>query len=93
MSYRPPKNIVLLGLTSFFNDLSSEMIQSILPAFFVSVLKSGASSLGLVEGLADGASNLIKLTLGVFPTNCKNESYSLFLVTRSRSSRARLTCW
>lgn len=88
MSYRPPKNIVLLGLTSFFNDLSSEMIQSILPAFFVSVLKSGASSLGLVEGLADGASNLIKLYSGRFSDKLQKRKlfvifgYSLSVVTR-----------
>ncbi len=62
--YRPPKNILLLGLTSFFNDCSSEMILAVFPAFFISVLKTGASSLGLVEGVADAASNLIKIYAG-----------------------------
>ena len=64
MSYRPSRNILLLGLTSFFNDLSSEMILSIFPAFFISVLKAGAGSLGFIEGLADGASNIIKIYAG-----------------------------
>jgi len=63
-SYRPSKNIVLLGLTSLFNDASSEMIRSVLPAFFLSVLRAGASSLGLVEGLANGVSNLMQLYSG-----------------------------
>ena len=62
--YKPPRNVLLLGLTSFFNDLSSEMILAVFPAFFISVLKTGASSLGLVEGLASGASNLIKIYAG-----------------------------
>ncbi len=62
--YKPPRNVLILGLTSFFNDVSSEMIVAIFPAFFVSVLKTGASSLGLVEGLANGASNLIKIYAG-----------------------------
>lgn len=62
--YKPPRNVLLLGLTSFFNDLSSEMILAVFPAFFISVLKTGASSLGLVEGLANGASNLIKIYAG-----------------------------
>ena len=62
--YKPPRNVLLLGLTSFFNDLSSEMILAIFPAFFISVLKTGAGSLGLVEGLASGASNLIKIYAG-----------------------------
>lgn len=53
MNYRPSRNIFLIGVISFFNDLSSEMILSVFPAFFVSVLKAGASSLGLVEGVAE----------------------------------------
>ncbi len=58
------KNIFILGLTSFFNDFSNEIILSSFPAFFTSVLKSGAASLGLVEGIADGASNILKIYSG-----------------------------
>lgn len=58
------RNVFFLGLTSFFNDFSSEMILSILPAFFISVLKSGAASLGVVEGIAEAASNIIKIYSG-----------------------------
>lgn len=59
-----PKNVFFLGLTSFFNDFSSEMVLSIFPAFFASVLKTGAASLGLVEGIADAASNFLKVFSG-----------------------------
>lgn len=62
--YRPSRNVFLIGLTSFFNDMSNEMVLSIFPAFFTSVLKAGAGSLGLVEGLADGAANIIKIYAG-----------------------------
>ncbi|MBI5078149.1 MAG: MFS transporter [Candidatus Yonathbacteria bacterium] len=65
-SYRPPRNVFLIGLTSFSNDFSNEMVLAIFPAFFTSVLKAGASSLGLVEGLADGAANIIKIYAGRF---------------------------
>jgi MFS family permease len=58
------RNVFFLGLTSFFNDFSSEMILSIFPAFFISVLKSGAASLGVVEGIAEAASNIIKIYAG-----------------------------
>jgi MFS family permease len=58
------RNIFTLGLTSFFNDFSNEMILAAFPAFFTSVLKSGAASLGLVEGLADGAANFLKIYSG-----------------------------
>jgi MFS family permease len=59
-----PKNIFFLGITSFFNDLSSEMVFSIFPAFFTSFLHAGAQSLGLVSGIAEGFSNLFKIYSG-----------------------------
>jgi MFS family permease len=59
-----PRNVFFLGLTSFFNDFSSDMVASVFPAFFVSVLKAGAESLGLMEGIADATSNLIKIYSG-----------------------------
>ncbi len=58
------KNVFFLGITSFLNDLSSEMVLSVLPAFFISVLKTGAGALGVVEGVADAAANLIKIYSG-----------------------------
>lgn len=82
------KNVFVLGLVSLFNDLSSEMILSIFPAFFVSVLKSGAASLGLVEGIADAASNFIKIYSGRLSDKIQKRKifvvlgYSLSTLTR-----------
>jgi len=59
-----PRNIFFLGLTSLFNDFSSEMVFSVFPAFFTSVLKAGAASLGLVDGVAEGLSNFFKVYSG-----------------------------
>ncbi len=59
-----PKNIFFLGLTSLFNDFSSEMVYSVFPAFFTSVLHAGAGSLGLVDGVAEGLSNFLKIYSG-----------------------------
>jgi MFS family permease len=58
------RNVFFLGITSLFNDFSSEMLFSVLPAFFIIVLKAGAASLGLVEGISEGCSNLIKVYSG-----------------------------
>lgn len=86
--YHPPRNVFFLGLTSFFNDLSSEMVLAIFPAFFTSVLKAGAGSLGLVEGLADGAANIIKIYAGRFSDEIQKRKpfmvlgYGLSVVTR-----------
>ena len=87
-SYRPSRNVSLLGLTSFFNDFSSEMILAIFPAFFTSVLKAGAGSLGLVEGFADGAANIIKIYAGRLSDSTQKRKpfmvagYALSVVTR-----------
>ena len=59
-----PKNIFFLGLTSLFNDFSSEMVFAVFPAFFTSVLKAGAASLGLVDGVAEGLSDFFKIFSG-----------------------------
>jgi MFS family permease len=82
------KNIFLLGVVSFLNDLSSEMILSVLPAFFTSVLKAGAASLGLVEGVAEAGANFIKIYAGSFSDKIQKRKpfivlgYSLSVITR-----------
>lgn len=59
-----PRNIFLLGLTSLFNDFSSEMVYAVFPAFFTTVLGAGAASLGLVDGIAEASANLFKIYSG-----------------------------
>jgi MFS family permease len=58
------KNVFFLGLTSLFNDFSSEMVFAVFPAFFISVLKAGAASLGLVDGIAESISDFFKIYSG-----------------------------
>ncbi|MBD3188674.1 MFS transporter [Candidatus Bathyarchaeota archaeon] len=52
--------IFLLGLTSLFTDMSSEMIQAILPEFILSYLGSTYIVLGSLFGITDAIANLIK---------------------------------
>ncbi len=59
-----PRNVFFLGITSFFNDFSSEMVFSVFPAFFTSVLNTGAASIGFVDGIAEGFSNFFKIYSG-----------------------------
>jgi len=73
------KNIFMLGLTSFFNDFSNEMILSAFPAFFASVLTAGAASLGLVEGLAAGAANFLKIYSGVLSDKLQKHRIFIFI--------------
>lgn len=59
-----PRNIFFLGLTSLLNDFSSEMILAVFPAFLTYVVRAGAASLGLVDGIAEAASNIFKIYSG-----------------------------
>jgi MFS family permease len=59
-------NVFFLGLVSFFNDFSGEMVQSVMPVFITSVLGAPAFFLGLIEGVADALSSILKLFSGWF---------------------------
>lgn len=58
-----PRAVILLGVTSLFTDVATEMIFPLLPVF-ISSLGGGATFLGLIEGLADATSSLLKLVSG-----------------------------
>ncbi len=59
------KNVFLLGLLSFFNDVSGEMVSPLLPLYLTS-LGLGAGFLGILEGVADFLSYLMMLLMGVY---------------------------
>ena len=65
------KNIFFLGLVSFFNDFSSEMIYPLLPLFLTSVLGAGAAALGIIEGLAESTASVLKFFSGFFSDKYK----------------------
>ena len=46
-------------------DISSEMIHSLLPLFMVTVLGSSATTVGLVEGVAEATALIVKIFSGV----------------------------
>lgn len=54
------KNVWLLTLTSFFADISTEMMYPILPIFLTQVLAAPATIVGLVEGVAIGTQNVVQ---------------------------------
>ena len=54
----------LLGWVSFFTDTASEMVYPLLPLFLTRVLGAGAMSLGVIEGVAEGANSILKIISG-----------------------------
>ncbi|HZJ18225.1 MAG TPA: MFS transporter [Patescibacteria group bacterium] len=59
-----PKNVFVLGLVSFFNDIASEMIYPIVPIFLTSVLQVPVSIIGLIEGVAEVTASIMKFIFG-----------------------------
>ncbi|HTG17069.1 MAG TPA: MFS transporter [Blastocatellia bacterium] len=53
------RSAVILGLVSLLADISSEMIYPILPLFLTQTLHAPAAVVGLIEGVAVGASTAI----------------------------------
>jgi len=59
-----PRNVWAVGLTSFFMDVSSEMVINILPLFLANVLGVKTNIIGLIEGLAEATASIMKLFSG-----------------------------
>jgi MFS family permease len=60
------RNIFALGFVSFFTDMSSEMVFSLLPAFLLGLPGSSVAVLGLIEGTAEALSYALRAVSGVF---------------------------
>ncbi|MCK4692347.1 MAG: MFS transporter [Anaerolineales bacterium] len=61
---RLPRNVWVVTITSFLNDLSSEMLLNLLPLFLFNVLGVRTTVIGLIEGVADTTASLVKLFSG-----------------------------
>jgi len=61
---RLPKNVWAVSLTSFFMDISSEMVNNILPLFLANVLGVQPTLIGLIEGVAESTASLLKIFSG-----------------------------
>ena len=59
-----PPVVWLFGAVSLCNDVASEMILPLLPAFLTLILGAGPAALGLIEGLAEAVASLSKLASG-----------------------------
>jgi len=61
-----PRNVWAVSLTSFFMDISSEMVINLLPLFLASVLGVKTNIIGIIEGEAEATASLLKLFSGWF---------------------------
>ena len=58
------KNVVVLGITSFLTDFSTELYYPLLPVFLTTILKAKYMFVGLIEGIPETTASLLKLFSG-----------------------------
>ena len=61
---RVPRTVVLLGVTSALTDVSSEMVTAVLPLYLVFGLGLSPLQFGIVDGVYQGASALVRVVSG-----------------------------
>ena len=59
-----PRNVWAVSVTSFFMDISSEMVINILPLFLSNVLGVKTNIIGLIEGIAEATASILKVFSG-----------------------------
>ena len=59
-----PRNVWAVSLTSFFMDISSEMVLNVLPLFLSNVLGVRITLIGVIEGVAEATASLLKVFSG-----------------------------
>lgn len=57
-------NIIMLGLVSFFSDLSSEMVYPLISLYLTAVFGATPTLVGIIEGIAESIASLLKVFSG-----------------------------
>lgn len=68
---RLPRTVVTLSVVSLFNDAAGEIIYPLLPLFLTETLGASKTFVGLVEGIAESASSLLKMPAGWYSDRLK----------------------
>ncbi|MGB7201633.1 MAG: MFS transporter [Pyrinomonadaceae bacterium] len=61
---RLPPNVLALSFVALLNDVSSEIVYPLLPAFLALSLGASPFAIGLIEGFAESVASLLKLVSG-----------------------------
>ncbi len=57
-------NVIILGITSFLTDVSTEMVYPLIPLYLALRLGASPAILGLIEGVAESLSSILKVFSG-----------------------------
>lgn len=91
------KNVFILGLVSFFTDISSEMLYPVIPIFLTAVLGAPMTIVGIIEGIAESTASILKVVSGwLSDRSGKRKPYVIYgysLSTISKPLLALATTW
>lgn len=73
------RNVFALGFVSFFTDVSSEMVFSLLPTFLLGLPGSSRAVLGLIEGTAEALSYALRAVSGFFSDKFRRRKVFVFI--------------
>src|SRR5439155_7087787 len=59
-----PSGVWALGFVSLLMDISSEMIHALLPLYLVTVLGTSMLTVGVIEGIAEATTSIVKIFSG-----------------------------
>jgi len=85
---RVSANVLFLGLTSLFTDISSEMVSSVLPLYMLMKLSFSPMAFGVVDGLYLGSAAVVRLVGGYLAGRTRRyksvafAGYALSMVSR-----------
>lgn len=73
------RNVLGLGLASFFTDLASEMATPLLPVLLERELHAGRFALAWIEGLAETVTSLLRIASGWLSDRIGKRKFLIFL--------------
>jgi MFS family permease len=71
-------NIFLLGLVSFFSDISAEMVYPIIPLYLTTAFGATPALVGIIEGIAESLASLLKVFSGYVTDKYKKKKAIAF---------------
>ena len=72
-------NIILLGMVSFFVDVSTEMVYPLIPLYLTGVLGATPAIVGIIEGIAESLASLLKVFSGYWTDKYQKKKPLAFL--------------
>jgi MFS family permease len=91
------RSTILLALSSLFADISTEMLYPVLPTFLTQTLKASGSIVGLVDGFAQAAQNIVQGFSGALSDKLRKRKFialiGYFVAALAKPLMGLATAW